>query len=211
MSFKLFCLSMAIGSLLLSGCANKVYNKGFFSKDEPMFVDKVEPVPAPTPAPAPPPEPEPVMSVAQQNSQAMDALTALGFEAEESEQGVVVYLPPNIYFDSNASDINLDARNKIAEIAREVNKDYLLAREIEVSGHTDTAGSAELNMTTSKSRAEAATGELVFSKVALTRIKMTWFGEERPRVPEYDADGQAIPGNRALNRRVEFTILNPGN
>jgi len=86
----------------------------------------------------------------------------------------------------------------------------LLDREIEVSGHTDSVGSNEANMATSKLRSEAATGELVFSKVPLTRIKTTWYGEERPRVDELDSDGQPIPENRALNRRVEFTILNPG-
>ncbi len=165
-----------------------------------MFVKKTDPEPVVAP----------VMSISAQNKQAVEALNAMGFETEESEQGVVVYLPPNIYFSSSSSDINLDARAKIAEIASEVNKEYLSEREIEVSGHTDSVGSNEANFATSKLRAEAATGELVFSKVALTRIKTTWFGEEQPRVEEVGADASVIEENRALNRRVEFTILNPG-
>ncbi len=197
--------SLTIIGLLLSACSNYVANPDF-PKQGPMFVLKTEP----TPEPILEPIPEPVMSVSEQNSQAIDALNALGFDTQESVQGVVVYLPPSIYFDSNGSDINLDARTKIAEVSSEINKDYLISREIEVSGHTDTVGDEKLNMATSKLRAEAAAAELVFSNVALTRIKMTWFGETRPRVEEYTADGKPILENRALNRRVEFTILNPG-
>lgn len=207
MSFKTTCCFLVVVSLL-AGCSNYVYNSDFYKKEEPIFVRKTEPVIEPEPAPIP--EPVPVMSVAEQNNQAIESLNALGFESLESEQGVIVYLPPNIYFSSNTADISLDARTKIAQIASEVNKEYLVDREIEVSGHTDSVGSEDLNMATSKRRAEAASEELIFSKVALTRIKTTWFGEKKPRVNDRTADGQLIPENRALNRRVEFTILNPG-
>ena len=196
MNTKFYCALILIG-FLLSGCSNYQYNPGFFNKDGPMYVKKVAP--------------EPAMSVAEQNSQAIAAFSDKGFEAVESDKGVIIYLPPNIYFSSNTAEINLDARAKIAEISTEINKDYLVDREIEVSGHTDSVGSPEANMATSKSRAEAATAELVFSNVAVTRIQTTWFGEDQPRVAELDSDGQLIAGNRALNRRVEFTILNPVN
>lgn len=198
--------------LLLSGCSNYQYNENF-PKAGPMFVLEQEP-PAPEPIPEPEPEPEPLpepeLTITEQNTQAVEVLSSMGFDTEESEKGVVVYLPPNIYFTKDKADINLDARAKIAEISSEVNKDYLLEREIEVSGHTDTLGDASFNMGVSKLRAEAAAAELVFSKVALTRIKTTWHGETKPRVSEYSSDGKLIPEKRALNRRVEFTILNPG-
>jgi len=211
MNTKFFCVVVAVLSLLLlSGCANKVYNPDWTTNGKPIWIDPVvaAPAPAPEPAPAPAPEPAP-LSVAEQNSRATGAFNDLGFEAEETEQGVLVYLPPSIYFASSGSDINLDARAKIAEIANEVNKDYLMAREIQVSGHTDSVGAPDANLATSKRRAEAATSELVFSKVRLTRIKTTWFGETQLRMEERDANGKVIPENRALNRRVEFTILNP--
>ena len=194
---------------LLTGCSNLELNENF--PDGPVYVKKTPP-PAPIviPEPEPEPEPEPVLSVAQQNSQAIGALTSLGFEAEESDKGVVVYLPPNIHFERGGAGISLEARSKLAEISAEVNKDYLLARKIEVSDHSDTVGGAEINLNISKQRAETAAEELVFSKVAQTRLIVTWFGEERPRFPDYTAAGVPIPNNQALNRRVEFTILNPG-
>ena len=150
------------------------------------------------------------MSVTEQNTQAVSALEDKGFEAEETEKGVVVYLPPSIYFEGAKSDINLAARAKIAEIASEINKDYLRSREIEVSGHTDSVGDETQNLQLSKRRAEAASSELVFSKVAQTRLITTWYGESKPRFNELNEDGSVDESKRALNRRVEFVILNPG-
>ena len=100
-------------------------------------------------------------------------------------------------------------RHKISEISRELNKGYLANRDIEVSGHTNSNGEADVNVDISKKRAQAAAEELVFSNVQLNRIKMTWHGEEMPRLPEFDSNGNRIQENLNLNRRVEFIVLNP--
>jgi len=189
----------------VSACSSDLVVNKDYKTSGPIWVKKQEPAPPPPPEP----EPEPVMSLAQQNSQAVSAFEDQGFEAEITEQGVVVYLPPTIYFEGSKSDINLEARAKIAEIAAEVNKDYLVGREIEVSGHTDSVGDAEINLALSKKRAEAAASELTFSKVAVTRLVTRWFGETRPRLNELNEDGSINRTNRDLNRRVEFVILNP--
>ena len=149
------------------------------------------------------------MSVAEQNTKAATALQDKGFETEETAKGVIVYLPPTIYFEDAKSDINLLARTKIAEIAKEVNKQYLRARNVEISGHTDSVGDEQINLGLSKQRAEAATSELVFSKVQQARLITTWYGESKPRFEEFNEDGSVNQENRSLNRRVEFVILNP--
>ena len=76
----------------------------------------------------------PTLSTAEQNSKAIEALSSQGLETEESDKGVVIYLPPSIYFDGASSRIDIDARKKIADIAKEVNKQYLVNRNIEVEG-----------------------------------------------------------------------------
>lgn len=202
-STKSVTLLLSLFTLVACG-PNYVANPNF-PEQGPMVIEK----PAPQPAPEPMPEPEPVMSVAQQNSQAIEALTELGFETQENDRGVVVYLPPNIYFQGSSADISLQARTKIAEIASEVNKDYLTERLIEISGHTDSIGDAENNLALSRLRTEAAAQELTFSRVDERRLIKTWFGESRPRAPEFDSNGKVLKDNRASNRRVEFTILNP--
>jgi len=146
------------------------------------------------------------LTIEKQNSKVVSKLTSLGIEAVESEKGVIIYLPP---FEESKSDISLDARVKITEISRELNKGYLVNRDIEVSGHTNSNGEADVNIDISKKRAQAAAEELVFSNVELNRITTTWHGEEMPRLPEFDADGNRIQENLNLNRRVEFIVLNP--
>jgi len=152
----------------------------------------------------------PPMTVVEQNDQVVAELTSLGIEAEKTRKGVTIYLPPNINFEENKSDINLKARSKIAEISRELNKDYLAHRNIEVAGHTNSNGKPEDNLELSKNRAQAAAEELVFSNVLLSRIKVTWHGEGKPRFIEFDAQGKPIIRNQNFNRRVEFIVLDPG-
>ncbi len=179
-----------------------------FPHTGPMLIEKAEPVVV-VPEPEPIPEPEPKMSVDEQNTLAISNFGEKGFEAEQVEKGVVVYLPPEIYFNGSGAKIDLEARNKISQVAEELNKDYLLERRVEVIGHTDSTGVPENNLGLSKLRAESASGELVFSKVNASRIELTWLGDTAPRYPESNSDGSINYKNRARNRRVEFIILNP--
>ena len=149
------------------------------------------------------------INVEDQNSQAVAKLISLGLEAEKSERGVIIYLPPEINFEESKSDIDLKARGKIAEISSELNKRYLLNRSIEVSGHANSNGESEVNMEISKNRAQAVAEELVFSNVLLSRLIITWHGEEKPRFPEFDAQGKRIQENLDMNRRVQLIVLNP--
>lgn len=197
-------LLASVLSISLSACTSDHVRNPDFPQSGPVWIKKAPPVVAPAPEPVP----EPVMSVSEQNSLAIENLGKQGFETEESEKGVIVFLPPNIYFQGSKSNISLDAREKIAQIASEVNQEYLLERSIEVSGHTDSIGAADGNMSLSKLRAEAAAEELVFSKVNRDRLKVLWFGETQPRIAD-PVNGILNREDRALNRRVEFTILNP--
>ena len=189
----------------LSGCSGYIYNN---NPTGPIFVKRV--LSEPTPEPVIEPEPEPVvLSVDQQNQQAVLVFDEKGFDTEITDKGVVVYLPPTIFFAGSSSSIDLDARTKIAEIAAEINQPYLSKRIVEISGHTDSFGEEEFNFELSKKRAIAAAAELIFSNVNKTRLNTLWYGETAPRAPEINPDGSINTDNRNLNRRVEFVILNP--
>ena len=199
---------VALIMLLISACkTGYVYND---ERSGAIFVKPKPAVPKPVPKPFIRARPKlPKISIFQQNQRAITVLNEKGFEAEEHEKGVVVYLPPTIYFKDSQSTITLTARTKIAEIAQELLLPYLSNRSVEVSGHTDTLGSSLKNMALSKERALAATAELVFSKVPNSRLSSSWFGETRLRVKDHNQDGSLNVENRNLNRRVEFLILNP--
>lgn len=176
-----------LASLLLSGCETLPVNWPSYSG----YVAEVKP------------------DLPTINQVAIDRLTKQGLEAEHIDRGIIVYLPPSIYFSGGKSDISLEAREKIGIIANEVNKEYLSTRQIEVLGHTNTVGGKETNMALSKKRAQAAAEELVFSKVDKSRITAMWFGENKPRFKEQTALGDIDQLARSKNRRVEFVILNP--
>lgn len=197
-------LAVSVSLFSLGACTSEHVRNPDFPESGPVWVKKT----LPAPEPAPEPVVEPAMSVSEQNSLAIENLGKQGFETQENDKGVIVFLPPDIYFQGSKASIDLEAREKIAQIAFEVNQDYLLERSIEVSGHTDALGPEDNNMTLSKLRAEAAAEELVFSKVDRARLLVTWFGETKPRI-EAPANGFLSREDRALNRRVEFTILNP--
>ena len=75
---------------------------------------------------------------------------------------------------------------------------------IEIGGHTDDVGGAAANRRLSLARAQSVldylTGKYPVSDA--TRFTAKGYGEDRPVVPNVN------DGNRAQNRRVEFTVLN---
>ena len=73
--------------------------------------------------------------------------------------------------------------------------------EIEVAGHTDNQGRADLNLALSKERAVAVKQYLVEQGAEPQRITERGYGGTRPLV------SNAIEEERSKNRRVEFTIL----
>jgi outer membrane protein OmpA-like peptidoglycan-associated protein len=73
--------------------------------------------------------------------------------------------------------------------------------KIEISGHTDSKGSAEYNKKLSERRAKAVVDYLIAKGVAPERLTFKGFGMERPLVSNDDEEG------RALNRRTEFLIV----
>jgi OmpA-OmpF porin, OOP family len=76
--------------------------------------------------------------------------------------------------------------------------------KIEVGGHTDDVGGAALNKKLSLLRAESVLSYMKGKYAALdsTRFTVKGYGKARPLVPNVN------DGNRAQNRRVEFTVLN---
>lgn len=74
---------------------------------------------------------------------------------------------------------------------------------IEIGGHTDSVSSEAFNLRLSKRRAEAVRDFLIGSGLDAGRLVATGYGEGSPVASNETETG------RALNRRVEFVVLNP--
>lgn len=130
-----------------------------------------------------------------------------GFVVEETERGVVVYLP-QIFFSFNSNELTLAARTKIEEAAELLNRDNTRFRQLSIEGHTDSVGEEAFNEQLSEERAQHVFEILAFSKVERQRMQAFGLGESQPLLPNNNADGSDNEENRERNRRVEIVILN---
>ncbi len=107
---------------------------------------------------------------------------------------VAVY---GIYFDTGKSDIKPESDAAIGEIAKLLRQNDTL--KLRVVGHTDNVGDLQMNMTLSRSRAEAVMKALV-SKHGISQSRLSSFGVG-PYAPV--ASNRTDEG-KAKNRRVEL-------
>jgi outer membrane protein OmpA-like peptidoglycan-associated protein len=134
---------------------------------------------APEPPPPPPPPAPPVVEVKKEKIQVNE----------------------KIQFDYNKAIIRPDSFGLLGQIARVIN-DHPDIRRIRIEGHTDNIGSAKFNLDLSRRRAQAVLDYLVSQgKVDSARLEREGYGFDRPIGANDTEEG------RALNRRVEFMIL----
>ena len=103
-----------------------------------------------------------------------------------------------VFFDWDRADLTDRARQIIAEAARATTR--VQVTRIEVSGHTDTTGTARYNQGLSVRRAESVAAELVRLGVPRAAILTQGFGFSRPLV----ATGPGV--REPQNRRVEIVL-----
>ncbi len=114
------------------------------------------------------------------------------------EEGAALILN-NIFFQTGKSTL-------LPESYPELDKIYDFLAEgtvslIEISGHTDNTGSAQVNEKLSQQRAQAVVDYLVGKGIASTRLQAKGYGPSRPLDTNRSDDG------KQKNRRVEFLVL----
>jgi len=108
-----------------------------------------------------------------------------------------------VYFQYDKAIIKPESFALLDEVARVLNEAPELTR-IQVEGHTDGDGAVDYNQGLSQRRAESVVAYLVEHKVDPKRLVALGFGKSRPLVTGPAAMRER---GRALNRRVEFVIL----
>jgi outer membrane protein OmpA-like peptidoglycan-associated protein len=104
-----------------------------------------------------------------------------------------------ILFDTGKATIKKASRARLDQ-AVDVLQKYPSIR-IEISGHTDSTGSREVNMDLSQRRAEAVKTYLVDKGVDTARVETRGAGPDEP------IDSNTSKAGRSKNRRIEFKIL----
>lgn len=133
------------------------------------------------------------------------------FQQDPTESGESMLPPPvllpletTLSFPDGTPELTEAVRAELATIVESPQVDA--GGSIVLRGHSDSAGSDEINLETSRARAEAVGDFLVENGIAEERIKIIAFGEQNPIEPNALPDGSPNEEGRAANRRVEVTV-----
>lgn len=105
----------------------------------------------------------------------------------------------NVFFRTNEAVLLPVSERELARLVRLLREHPAMA--IEVAGHTDAQADDAFNLALSEARAAAVVAYLAKSGIATSRLRSKGYGEARPVADNTTEEG------RALNRRVEFTIV----
>lgn len=117
----------------------------------------------------------------------------------ESVEGKTICAVDAIHFDTAKSEIKPESFDYLDKLAKTLIR---MDKCIEVKGHTDNVGADDFNMNLSKERAKAVVEYLVKKGMNRKKLSSSYYGKTRPLTSNDTEEG------RAMNRRVEFTILN---
>jgi len=119
-------------------------------------------------------------------------------QLRETESGVVVTLG-DVLFERGQAELKESAMTSLVEVV-----DLLQSepdKQIRIEGHTDSTGSAEVNLRLSQQRADSVRDALVSLGVSADRLRSVGMGEDYPIASNEDEEG------RARNRRVDVILL----
>lgn len=119
-------------------------------------------------------------------------------KVERVGEGILVTFESGLLFDFDSSTLRAAARSNLSELAETLND--MSDSELLISGHTDSVGTDEYNMTLSERRAKSAADYLMGRGVSGARINVVGLGETEPVATNDTAAG------RQQNRRVEVAI-----
>jgi outer membrane protein OmpA-like peptidoglycan-associated protein len=111
-----------------------------------------------------------------------------------------IVISEKVFFEYNKAIILEISFALLDEVAQVMN-DHPEVTKIRVEGHTDSDGSDTYNQKLSAARATSVMNYFVQAGVAAERLEAVGYGESRP-IETNDTDE-----GKAMNRRVEFTIL----
>lgn len=135
-----------------------------------------------------------------QEAKLRQQLEGSGVSVTRSGDEITLNMPSNVTFATNSADLNsqfFGTLDSVALVLKEYDKTL-----VDVLGHTDNTGGAQLNQELSQRRAATVGNYLLGRGVAAGRIVQQGFGYSRPVATNDTAEG------RQANRRVEI-VLSP--
>ena len=105
----------------------------------------------------------------------------------------------NVFFNTASYELLPESKVELQKLIDFLNLNQTVS--IEIEGHTDNIGSAEMNQALSESRAKEVYKYLTNNGIDINRMKYNGYGLSKPVSSNDNAEG------RAQNRRTEFVII----
>ena len=138
--------------------------------------------------------------MAQLDRELRQQTAGIGLDILNLGSSIVVRIPATFTFDPGSASVKPTTDATLLEIARTVKT--MNQTFVDVLAHTDTTGTAPVNLALSEKRAAAVATYLAGHGVAKARIASHGFGES---VPLYDPD--TTEEQKAGNRRIEIRLV----
>jgi len=119
-----------------------------------------------------------------------------GLQTIEVGQSIVL---ENIFFEFNKTNLLPQSYPELDKVGGFITANQI--KEIEIGGHTDSEGSESYNQKLSEGRAQSVVNYLISKGIPAPVLKSRGYGESKP------IDTNLTDEGRAVNRRVEFTLL----
>ncbi len=128
-------------------------------------------------------------------------------EQEPLEEPPLEQLDVTIGFPNGGDEIDGAALAALQEVL--ASEQMALGGPILLGAHSDSAGSDTANADAAEARGLAVAAWLIEKGVDEDRIQVIVFGEQNPIEPNALPDGDPNEAGRALNRRVEVSVIPP--
>jgi chemotaxis protein MotB len=152
----------------------------------------------------------------QMRSEVIEAMKGLSIDDTQvgigrDARGLVIDLDGGAFFDTGSAKLKDDMLPALSKIAATLNDPRYSAFQIEVQGHTDdtpiNTAAFPSNWELSSARATAVVRLLIKEGTNPTRLAAEGLADTRPKVSNRDVNGNPLPLNQAINRRVSVHIF----
>ena len=114
------------------------------------------------------------------------------------------------FFDVGSAMLSEKGRAILKEVAENIKSDVYKDYQVTVEGHTDDSpiktGQFPSNWELSTARASAVVHYFLENGMQPQRLRAAGYADTFPKVPNRDAQGNALPDNQAQNRRVVIKL-----
>jgi len=106
----------------------------------------------------------------------------------------------HVFFDTDKATLKSESFDELDKFVRMMEQNGTV--RVEIGGHTDDVGTHDYNIKLSQRRAATVKNYLISKGIEAKRVTSVGYGETIPIVSNDDEEG-----GRAINRRVEFKVL----